>query len=388
MQAVFGYTYYLGERESHEYITLRDFDYVYDVCPGDYETEIARAENIAEICLFRDVPLFLAYNTDDGKYYTRWEGSEFYNDPETGLAREDIIYRLKLYGTMYRISEREVIATNEDAASLALDHQDVYFVHRDSLFGATEEVEIPYVKELSYSVDNSNIYSTVEVGYDKQDYDAECGRDEWNFTSTFSTGIAKTEKNLVLKSKYRADCYGLEFLAQKRSKDTTDDKSDQSVFIVHCLLQESVTSDEETRADETSAVLKIDRSVRINGTLSNTVFNGEYSPHRCLMANAGYLCAMASPLKLTFASSDGNSAVVIDKVTANSDLTLRSDLLTLGQLSLSSGASDFPADPNALFRVESGGVIYRGYLMDLDLKYARSEAAKYKLIIKDIKVCR
>ena len=389
MQTVFGYTYYLGERESSEYLGIREFDYVYDRAP-EYETGICPAENMAEITLYRDISAFLVYNTNDGKFYSRWEGSDYYNDPQTGRAREDVLFKQNFFGTIYRISGGEIIIIDKDAAKSALDHQTVYFVHRDSLFEAAEEVEIPFAKELSYTVDSSNIYSSVEVGYDKQDYDAECGRDEWNFSSTFSTGLTNSDKTLTLKSKYRADCYGIEFLAQKRSKDTTDDKSDQSVFFAHCVLQESISegegTDDETRAEET-AVLKIDRSVRIQGALSDTVFNGEYSPYRCLMANSAHLCAMASPLKLRFASSEGNSSVVIDRVAANSDLTLKSDLLTLGQLSLSSGAIDFPANVNALFRVEGGGMVYRGYLMDLDLKYTRSEAAKYKLIIKDVKVC-
>lgn len=395
MQTVFGYTYYLGERIKSRFIAIRPFDYIYENRDSDYVDDFCPAKNQAEIMLYRDGPIFLTFNTNDGKLYSKWDGSDYYNDPITGLARKDVVYQQNHFGTMYYVDDNnDVIVHNSKESNYALDHQDLFFVHRDSLFKGENEVVIASAKELKYSVDSSNIYSSVEVGYDKQDYEAECGRDEWNFTSVFSTGISVSDKKLALKSKYRADCYGMEFLAQKRSKDTTDDKSDKTVFFVHCILKEdtSTSSTPSSRGDGdednylTAVELTIDRSVTINGALSDSVFNGEYTPHRCLLANTSYLCAMKNPLTLTFASSDGNSEIIIDKIAGNSSLELTSETLSVGQLTFNSGDVDFPKDVNALYSIVSNGVKYRGYLMSLNVRYARSEAAKYKLIVKDIKL--
>ena len=32
------------------------------------------------------------------------------------------------------------------------------------------------------------------------------------------------------------------------------------------------------------------------------------------------------------------------------------------------------------------GVLYRGFIKEVDFKYARNEAAKYKIIVKDIEL--
>ena len=58
------------------------------------------------------------------------------------------------------------------------------------------------------------------------------GRDEFRFTTEYTTGIDITDNVLELISPYRADVYGIEFLSQKRGQDTTDSESDNDVFFV------------------------------------------------------------------------------------------------------------------------------------------------------------
>lgn len=57
------------------------------------------------------------------------------------------------------------------------------------------------------------------------------GRDEFRFTTEYTTGIDITDNVLELISPYRADVYGIEFLSQKRGQDTTDSESDNDVFL-------------------------------------------------------------------------------------------------------------------------------------------------------------
>lgn len=109
----------------------------------------------------------------------------------------------------------------------------VQFVHRNTLFDASviKEFDVEHT-DFTYSVDENLIYSSVRVGYDKQDYDSINGRDEFRFTAEFVTGIDITDNKLELISPYRSDAYGIEFLAQKRGKNTTDNESDNDVFFV------------------------------------------------------------------------------------------------------------------------------------------------------------
>lgn len=279
-----------------------------------------------------------------------------------------------VFGYTYYIDE-------EKDTESGIIRQYVRFVHRKTLFAAITEVDIEHARDLTYSVDSSLIYSCIEVGYDKQDYDAEYGRDEWNFTTTYNTGIDVSDKKLSMISKYRADCYGLEFLAQKRLQDTTDDKSDHDVFFVFCTLTEETDTE-----GNISTKMILNRSVKIEGALSDSVFNGEFSPRRCLLANADRICAMHSPLNLEFASGSGNSSVVIDGTAENQNAEIKSSLFTVGQISFSTDNISIPKYNDALYSVSDNGITYIGYLSSLELRFARSEAAKYKLIVKEVKL--
>lgn len=365
-----------------EEIIIPGYDVVEGECPSEYITDAP--------AFLASIDVFAVYNSSDHKYYTRWsenedfKGHTAYNTSDGHARRDKVFIREETAHPYYINDEGELVSYNGDPDKCRLDTQTINFVHRSEVFNSNSVREIIGCRDLTYSADDSLVYSSIEVGYEKQNYDAECGRDEWNFLNHYTTGIDVVSTTLSFKSKYRADCYGIEFLAQKRSKDSTDDKSDSAVFFVHCAENETETStDDETTI---SSVLKISRSVPISGAISDTVFNGEYSPYRCLMANAEFIAAMATPTILTFASSDGNSDIIIDGVRCDEDITLDNQLFSCGTLKFKSGDVDFPREPNALISVTHHGVTYRGYLTDLTVRYAREESAEYKLIIKDIAV--
>lgn len=68
----------------------------------------------------------------------------------------------------------------------------------------------------------------------------------------------------------------------------------------------------------------------------------------------------------------------------SSDIAINSPLATCGTIEFTTDDVDDIADIDELIEVMDNGMIYRGYLKELDIKYARTEAAKYKLIVKDI----
>ena len=91
----------------------------------------------------------------------------------------------------------------------------VSFMHRDKLFNPHAEVhEISDARDFEYSIEKSVVYSSLVVGYNKQDYEGVNGRDEFNFSTSYTFDLPIDGKKLELKSPYRADSYGIEFLAE------------------------------------------------------------------------------------------------------------------------------------------------------------------------------
>ena len=171
-------------------------------------------------------------------------------------------------------------------------------------------------------------------------------------------------------SKYRADCYGIEFAVQKRGEETTDSTSDKDVFFVLCKME--------------NGNLIPDRSIEIQNSLTGSVFNGAFSPISCVRANAGYIGLQADSIALKFASSTGNSSIIIGGEAMTSDIELNTPLATCGIIEFTTDEVDDIANVNELIEVVNEGVLYRGFLKEVDIKYAKTEAAKYKLIVKDI----
>lgn len=247
----------------------------------------------------------------------------------------------------------------------------VTFVHRDTLFQDKEIKDLQdSTSDLEYNVNAGLVYSGVKVGYDKQDYDSVNGRDEFRFTNEYITGITLTDNVLELVSPYRADAYGMEFLAGKRGEDTTDSDSDNDIFFVGASLD--------------GEKYKLVRDgYTISGVISpSTMFNAMYSQRLMIEANARYIGAFANALEFT--SSDGNSDVTINGVSERSSVVLRNKLFTVGELSVKTGDLETPSDLSGYIRVEKNGHIYKGYVKSASYNYGRPEAVKYILIVKDV----
>lgn len=115
------------------------------------------------------------------------------------------------------------------------------------------------------------------------------------------------------------------------------------------------------------------------------MFNAVYSPRYMIEANRKFIGAFTNTLD--FASSDGNSDVVIDGVSEKTDIQLTEGerLFTVGEVSVESGDMKAPDDLTGLISIEKGGETYHGYIKDGKFNYGRSEAAKYTLIVESIK---
>lgn len=249
------------------------------------------------------------------------------------------------------------------------------FKHRKEIFKYNAPVvEISSAIDVKYSIEKSVLYSAVTVGYNKKDYDGVNSRDEFNFNNTYQTGYTVTDKRLELKSPFRADSYGLEFLAQKRGEDTTDDSSDKDVFFV---LGEYSNGDYKTV-----------RNKSVVGAISNTMINGEFSPLECAFVNREFISLMTSNMILSFASSEGNSEITIDGVNMSDDLALDDcEMLSAGELTFTCEDVEMPADINSLIKVRTEDYIYRGFIKDVSRRYANPEAIEMTIMIKDKTPC-
>lgn len=401
METVFGYVYTLGAPIPAQYRGIMEMssiedDWSFDA--GDIHGQVV--DGYCPDGYYGEAPFFIRShncfcvwdNHETGNMYTQWKESYKYND-ENGIGRKDLIFD---NGRNYYVmgADDDLVEFTGDAKAASRITQQINFVHRSELFQNEDQgILFTDATELQTKIDSSILYSIVEVGYEKQDYETECGRDEWNFMNYYNTGIDVIEKKLTLQSKYRADCYGLEFLSQERAKDSTDNKSDNTVFFVYCCIEtneeEQDTEEAVSRGDEDVPVtitttLKIDRSARITGALTDTVFNGEFSPYYCVRANEGYISAMAPDVTLQFASSDGNSGIIIDGVSTTADIPLGERLFSEVELDFTAMDLERTADFSKLIKVVKNGLAYSGFLKETECCFARPSEVKYTLIVKDI----
>lgn len=381
IETVFGYTYYLGERKKSRFKALVEYDWFSNGVLPEYENDYCPDANKSDITFYEQAQLFLIYNSNNGKYYNHWDNSELYNDVNTMTARHDVLY--KSLTRVFFINDDGTICNYDDITMWDKDVQNVYFVHRNSLFTATKEIEVGTITDSQYKVNNALLYSRVEVGYEKQDYEKKCGRDEWNFTNYYTTGITASDKLLSLKSKYRADCYGFEFVSQKNNDETTDNESDEDIFFVHCKLINSENEEEDSNETIKTSLLEIYRSVQIEGVLSDTVFNGEYSPLKCLQANLGYVGIMSSNVNLICTATDGNSNVMIDNVPNNSPILSQSPLFSVGELSFGVPKL-YKLNENEMIKVRTEDTIYTGFIKKIEYSMAKEETVEYTIIVKSV----
>lgn len=252
-----------------------------------------------------------------------------------------------------------------------IEYGEIVFKHRNRLF--TENIVLDmsgHVNDLSVNLDNSNIYSVVRVGYNKQDYESINGRDEFRFANEYITGVELNDNELELISPYRADAYGFEFLCQKRGESTTDNKSDKDVFFV------------DVNEDTTS--YQLDRSISISGVINPaSMFNQVFAPSEITRVNDEYIGVFSN--KLTFSSSDGNSDVLINGVPESSDIELNKSLATVGKLKISSDIQKLPEGSFiGLFTFVLNGYRYTFYLDSVDFRYQKEQQSTFEGIIKYI----
>lgn len=258
----------------------------------------------------------------------------------------------------------------------------VTFHHRDEAFGKEVVKEISNVSfGTEFSIDSKLVYSGVKIGYDKQDYEEEYGRDEWRYTIEYTTGINVTSNVLDLVSPYRCDSYGMEYIAaERRHHDTTDDSEDTDVFFVHCQF---------TPQKGTYTFVRNGYTVTGVEEHADSLFNIAYSQRYMIEANKTLLSGLMSMVK--FASLEGgNSEVTISgsgpagKITDNVIFSKSNYLYTCGSLSVETEDIEPPEDWHGIVKVIADGTAYLGYVDSVDIAVGREKSTKYTITVKSI----
>ena len=245
-----------------------------------------------------------------------------------------------------------------------IDGNVIKFTHRDKLFNAVDDaVELTEtISELEFSINDGLVYSAVKVGYEKEDYDTENGKDEFRWSTEYDTGINLKESTLEMISPYRADAYGIEFIAEGHSGGSND------IFFVCATLE--------------SGAYRLVRGIPITGVEDEVyMFNVMYSPRSMMEANKKYIGISCDSLRFT--SSEGNADVVIDGVKESDLFVCPERLFSVGQLSFKTlSAEDIPS--SSLVKLKKDGKTYIGYMNERSCKYGRFDGVKYELLIKSI----
>lgn len=245
----------------------------------------------------------------------------------------------------------------------------ITFRHRSKYFSNNVVKRIGDLSGYEMKVNSALVYSRLRIGFDKQDYDTANGKDEFRFANEYTTGVNMTDNSLEMISPYRADAYGIEFLADKIGEDTTDDESDTDLFMVGVKLNSSGTK------------YILDRDYIIGGVLSpSTMFNAMYSPSSMVVANEGYIGSSVG--KLTFASSEGNSDVGIDGMGENRDIVLLKNLFTVAEVEFETSDVELPEDLTGIVEFEHQGKVIQGYYQQADYNFTKSQSSKVALIVK------
>ncbi len=371
----------------------------------DTTTEFSASESVTrlfsnKIFYYDSENVFVYYDSTTDKYYVKFSNSNhnlqgsWYNDDtwharemigvylyldypndRFGVIRNGMLFFVDGYRPQYWLDSNE---NNKPVTELT-------FKHRSVLFGEDTIKTLGHVNNLSYQIDDSMVFSDVEVGYTKQDYEnGNSAINEYNFTNYYKSDSNINETTLSLHSPYRADCYGIEELLHKRTDDPTEqqkrdkesEESDNDVFII--IASAEVPDD----VPNVGKRWKIDRSIEVHYAYTNTVFNAAIAPCIIVKNNEEYIGCFARSLKFT--TSDGNSSAQIGGVGMSDNIDITKQLFKAGKISIDTDDHKFPTNWEGIIEFKYAGKTYKGYLDGIDICFANLGTITYNIIEKCI----
>lgn len=222
------------------------------------------------------------------------------------------------------------------------------------------ELEERDVADLIIQADSTHAYTSVEIGYDKQEYDSENGRCEANGTFCYTTGfVTRDDNKLSLISPYRADSIGIELLCQERDNSTTDTKSDNDIFFV--------------ALSETSGKYVEYTAIRITDTKSEVkIFNAPFNPYFLVQRNLSLIGINTSKLKFKSTDMSRDAGITgVDNI--YKDFTITEKIFDPIEYNFAAGHHhDLPEESvrNGLVYFEWQGSLLKGFIKEIRKNYA------------------
>lgn len=357
--------------------------------PFTYEWEAGHGVNfMEEVYYIEDANIFAVQDYETGKWYANFvrhdavTQGDWYN--EDGHAKEMIgiaygtwllsdgtyLFGIVRNGSLVFCDKKHVAgwldskANNSDAVNLT-------FKHRADVFNPKTIKSLQNVNNLSFQFDDSKVFSDIEVGYPKEDYDNDnSALNEFNFTNYYKTDCDLSEQTLSLICPYRADCYGVEELLVKKKEDESTD-NDNDIFIIITSASEPI-----------DGCWQIDRSITVQNAYTETVFNAAIAPNLIIKNNEEYIGVFAKKLKFT--SSDANSGAVINGVSMSANQNITKQLFKAGNISIDTDDHAFPENWDGIIEFAYAGKTYKGYLDSIDICFANMGTITYNIIEKCI----
>lgn len=243
---------------------------------------------------------------------------------------------------------------------------------RDKVFISDEvaiELQESDVADLTKQADSTHAYTSVEIGYEKQDYENANGIFEANGTFTYTTGyIAREDNKLSLISPYRADPMGIEFLCNERSSYTTDNKGDNDIFFV-------AMTEGETYKEYRGLLTLAD-----GGNIS--MFNAVFNPYFLVKRNESLIGINSKRLK--FKSTDVNRDARIQRYNIYSDIDITQRLFRPMVYNFATGyLDDLPTfNENGVVRFRWDGEVLEGYVKSIRKNYNQESETTWELHVK------
>ena len=251
-----------------------------------------------------------------------------------------------------------------------IDGNAITFKARDKVFlpdVTAMELEEGEVADLIKQADSTFAYTSVDIGYEKQDYENENGIYEANGTYAYTTGYVTREDNkLSLISPYRADSMGIEFLCQKRDNYTTDDKSDNDIFFVALKEQDG------------DYVEYMDMSIDTDSGRIR-MFNAPFNPYFLVLRNESLIGINTRQLK--FKSTDMSREAKIPGYDIYGDVEISKRLFLPVVYNFAAGhTKDMPTDNrDGLVKVAWHGETLCGYIKSVRKNYLTEEETTWEL---------
>ena len=321
-----------------------------------------------------------AYKGEDDRYYGIFDGSESWQsngrlnpravfvDMSDGNRCYFAVNTNKLIeysGSVPNLPERGEDEGGEDDPLVPENKYIVKFIPRNKVFSNVSVKKLSVISEPSYSVASDRIYSNINIGYEKQDYDlGNNGKDEFNSVIYYSTGLNIKDSTLDFLCPYRADSYGIQELLQKRDTSVSDTDSDNNTFIVF--------------AKKNGEYYVLDRSVQVTGVFTDSVFNASLSPFSFIENNKAFLSSFTD--ELIYASSEIMNTISIGENYINENYKLGNPLFKQGDLRVKTNDSTLPYDWKGYVEFEWEGKVYKGYVKSVDICPSREEGLEYELI--------